>query len=287
MSAPPTLDGATAVYGILGHPVRQSLSPAMHNAAFVSLSINAAYLPFPTPPENLEAAVSGLSAADVKGFNLTLPHKTAILPMCAEILPSARAIGAVNTVRNDGGRLSGTNTDGEGFLRSLDEDLSFQPAGREALLLGAGGAARAIAFALLSAGVSRLVIANRTLARAKSLAADCRAQHPAAAIEAASLAELTGSAPHLLVNATTVGMGDGGSPVELMGLQVRGAVADIVYHPLQTPLLAQAKALGLPHTNGIGMLLYQGAAAFTFWTGQEAPVKVMRAALMKAMGTGK
>ncbi len=284
MSAPPALDGATAVYGLLGHPVRQSLSPAMHNAAFGSLSINAAYLPFPTPPEKLEAAVLGLSAADVKGFNLTMPHKTAILPMLSEILPAARTIGAVNTVRNDGGRLSGTNTDGEGFLRSLAEDLSFDPAGKEALLLGAGGAARAIAFALLSAGVSRLVIANRTVDRAESLAADCKEQNPAPAIEAASIHDLAGNAPHLLVNATTVGMGDGKSPVELEALRVREAVTDIVYHPLETPLLTQAKALGLAHTNGIGMLLYQGAAAFTFWTGREAPVKVMRAALLEGMG---
>ena len=285
MSAPPALDGATAVYGILGHPVRQSLSPAMHNAAFGSLSINAAYLPFPTPPEKLEAAVSGLSAADVKGFNLTTPHKTAILPMLAEIRPAARAIGAVNTVRNDGGRLSGANTDGEGFLRSLAEDLSFDPAGKEALLLGAGGAARAIAFALLGAGVSRLVIANRTPARAESLAADCRGQHSGPAIEAASINDLAGGAPHLLVNATTVGMGDGNGPGALEALCVREAGAGIVYHPLETPLLTQARALGLTHTNGIGMLLYQGAAAFTFWTGREAPVKVMRAALLEAAGS--
>ena len=287
MSAPPALDGATAVYGLLGHPVRQSLSPAMHNAAFGSLAINAAYLPFPTPSDKLEAAVLGLSAAGVKGFNLTLPHKTAILPMLSEILPAARAIGAVNTVRNDDGRLSGTNTDGEGFLRSLAEDLSFDPTGKEALLLGAGGAARAIAFALLNAGVSRLVIANRTEARAESLAADCKARNPARSIEAASIHDLAGAAPQLLVNATTVGMGDGKNPVELEALRVREAVIDIVYHPLETPLLIQAKALGLAHANGIGMLLYQGAAAFTFWTHREAPVKVMRAALLEGMGTEK
>lgn len=285
MSAPPALDGATAVYGLLGHPVRQSLSPAMHNAAFGSLSINAAYLPFPTPPEKLEAVVSGLCAADVKGFNLTVPHKTAILPMLSEILPTARTIGAVNTVRNDGGRLSGTNTDGEGFLRSLAEDLSFDPAGKEALLLGAGGAARAIAFALLGAGVSRLVIANRTVARGESLAADCKERYPAPAIEAASIHDLAANAPNLLVNATIVGMGDGNSPVDLEALRVREAVCDIVYHPLETPLLTQAGALGLACANGIGMLLYQGAAAFTFWTGREAPVKVMRAALLKAAGS--
>lgn len=283
----PALNGASSVYGILGHPVAQSLSPGMHNAGFAALSLNAIYVPFPTPPEHLETAVVGLRAAGVRGFNLTVPHKSAILPLLDEVTPEAAAIGAVNTVRNDNGRLSGTNTDGLGFLRSLQEELGFDPKDREVLLLGAGGSARAIALVLLGAGVSRLTIANRTLARAEILAAACRALFPATPIGAATLDSLADSAPHLLVNATTVGMGggpgDGLSPLELAPLQVRTAVADIVYHPLETPLLAQARALGLPHANGLGMLLHQGTAAFSFWTGLEAPVEIMRAALLQGM----
>ncbi len=278
---PPGLNGASAVYGLLGHPVAHSLSPAMHNAAFRALGINAVYVPFP---------VAGLCSVEVRGFNLTVPHKTAIVPLLAELTPEASAIGAVNTVRNDpshpGGRLAGTNTDGIGFLRSLEQDLGFDPREREVLLLGAGGAARAIAFALLEAGAARLVIANRTVERAQALAADCAKAHPGAAVEGRGMDGLSGLAPHLLVNSTTVGMGDGRSPVaELAPLGVREAVAEIVYHPLETPLMRQAQAAGLATTNGIGMLLHQGAAAFTFWTGREAPVDVMRAALLKAMGT--
>lgn len=276
-------DGASQVYGVLGHPVGQSLSPAMHNAAFADLGLNAVYVPFPVAPERLEGAVQGLAAAGVRGFNLTIPHKTAIVPLLSEILPEALSIGAVNTVRQDGGRLTGTNTDGAGFLLSLQYDLDFNPAGQEVLLLGAGGAARGIAFAVLGAGAKRLVIANRTAERAVALASDCRTRFPNSAVETAPLESLEGLAPHLLVNATTLGMGDGKLPAHPGPVGVRGAVIDIVYHPLETPLLAEARALGLARSNGIGMLLYQGALAFQFWTGREAPLEVMRAALLEGV----
>ncbi|NIP74345.1 MAG: shikimate dehydrogenase [Gammaproteobacteria bacterium] len=272
------------MYGLLGFPVAQSLSPAMHNAAFRALGLDAVYVPFPTAPERLEAAVVGLQAAGVRGVNLTVPHKTAILPLLDEVLPEARAVGAVNTVRLYDGRLTGTNTDGLGFLLSLRHDLDYAAAGKTVLLLGAGGAARGIAFALLDAGVAALWIANRSGARADALVADCRTLHPAAQVEARPWPALAGVQPHLLVNATTVGMGDGASPVALEAVAVREAVIDIVYHPLETPLLAEARRLGLPCANGIGMLLYQGAAAFQFWTDREAPVDVMRAALLSGMG---
>lgn len=278
-----TLSGSTHVYGILGHPVAQSLSPAMHNAAFAALGLDAVYVPFPCPPDALRTAVAGLSAAGVRGFNATVPHKTAVLPLLNEVLPEARAIGAVNTVRIDKGRLTGTNTDGAGFLLSLTHDLALAPAGKSVLLLGAGGAARAIAYALLGAGVERLAIANRTLRRAEALVTDCRTRFPGMAVDAVALEGVPGSAPDLLVNSTSVGMGDGASPVALEAVGVREAVIDIVYHPLETPLLAAAKAQGLRCTNGIGMLLYQGAAAFQFWSGREPPVDVMREALLGAI----
>ncbi|MCH7478808.1 MAG: shikimate dehydrogenase [SAR324 cluster bacterium] len=281
------IDGATRIYGILGHPVRSSLSPAMHNAAFRALGINAAYVPFPVSPEHFPEVVRALLLAGVSGFNLTVPHKIAILPLLADITPEARAIGAVNTVRCENGSMAATNTDAEGFRLSLERDLAWQPAGKRVLLLGAGGAARAIAFSLLQAGLGELGIANRTPARAEALAADCRLAQagakgpaqPGTTVGALELGATAGWAPDLLVNATSVGMGDGKNPVELVGLKVREAVLDIVYTPAETPLLAEAARLGLARANGLGMLLYQGSLAFRFWTGQEAPLAVMRAAL--------
>lgn len=283
MNGAVSVDGTTRLYGILGHPVASSLSPAMQNAAFRALGINAVYVPFPVPPDDLTRAVQGLAAAGIGGFNLTVPHKLAILPLLAEIAPAARAIGAVNTVRCEAGRLTGTNTDGAGFLASLAHDLGWQPAGKSVLLLGAGGAARAIAMGLLEAGCGALRIANRTPARAEGLAADCRAAFPGREIHAGGLETAAGAAPDLLVNSTTVGMGDGAVPVELEAVGVREAVLDIVYAPAETPLLNRAKVLGLPCANGIGMLLHQGALAFHFWTGQEAPLDAMRTALEAAL----
>ena len=281
------IDGETLLYGILGHPVRSSLSPAMHNADFQALEINAVYLPFPVSPEKLPQAVKGLVASGVCGFNLTVPHKVAILPLLDEITPEAKSTGAVNTIRCRNGWMAGTNTDGEGLLKSLQEDLNWSPASKQVLLLGAGGAARGIAFGLLNAGAESLIIANRTLTKAKSLAGDCRAGFRKAKVEALPLDGLDGLEVHLLVNATSVGMGDGASPVELEKVGVSEGVADIVYSPLETPLLAQAKALGLPTANGLGMLLHQGWLAFKFWTGREPPLEVMRQALLEGLEARK
>ncbi len=289
------ISGRTQLYGLLGHPVAASLSPAMHNAALRHLGLDAVYVPLPVLPERLAEAVRGLVAAGIRGFNLTVPHKLAILPLLDEITPEAQAVGAVNTVRVEHGsgtaRLTGTNTDGAGFLRSLEHDLQWRPAGKRVLLLGAGGAARGISESLLGAGAAGLWIANRTAARAQALLDGLRARHPGAQLRLLAPADLAGSAPDLLVNATTVGMGGGpgaGSPlslgpVPLASLGVKEAVVDIVYHPAQTALLADARRLGLPCANGIGMLLYQGCAALEFWLGRPAPEAVMRAALLRAL----
>jgi shikimate dehydrogenase len=277
------INGETKLYGLLGWPVGASLSPAMHNAAFQALGINAVYVPFPTPPERFADAVRGLAAAGVGGFNLTVPHKSAILPLLRHVEPHAAAMGAVNTVRCEASGMSGTNTDGVGFMLSLRNDLQWDAQGKRVLMLGAGGAARGIAHSLLAAGIAELLIANRTLARGRELAAECTARYPRARIAAIGLSEAAGRSPHLLVNTTTVGMADGQCPVDLAAVQVADAVVDIVYHPLETPLLAQAQALGLACTNGVGMLLYQGVAAFHYWTGVEPPEPVMRQALEAAL----
>ncbi|MCZ6552809.1 MAG: shikimate dehydrogenase [SAR324 cluster bacterium] len=282
MSGAPPIDGETRLYGILGHPVSHTISPPMHNAAFRALGHNAVYLPFPVPPERLEAAVAGLRSVGVRGLNVTVPHKTAVVPLLAELTPAARAIGAVNTLRLDTGGWCGTNTDGTGFILSLQHDLGWHAEGKRVLMLGAGGAARSIGRHLLQEGAARLTIANRTPERAVALA-EAMARDPGGTVECLPLDGLAGAAPDLLVNTTTVGMGDGRAPADLAPVGVREAVIDIVYAPPVTPLLEQARALGLAHTNGLGMLLYQGVAAFEFFTGAEAPVEAMRAALEAAL----
>jgi shikimate dehydrogenase len=283
MTAPHPIHGGTRVYGLLGQPVAHSLSPAMHNAAFRALGLDSVYVAFPVAPEQIETAISGLAAAGVAGFNLTVPHKSAILPLLTDITPEARAVGAVNTVRCEDGKLHGTNTDGTGFLLSLEHDLGIHPGGKTVLLLGAGGAGRAIAFSLLASDVERLIIANRTVENAQALAMEFGKSFPHSRIECVGLNSVAGLEPHLLVQATPVGMGDEAIPVELERIGVSEAVVDIIYHPLETPLLKEAGRLGLPYANGIGMLLYQGVAAFRFWTGKEPPVTVMLEALMDSM----
>lgn len=286
MTIPHPIHGGTRVYGLLGQPVAHTLSPAMHNAAFRALGLDSVYVAFPVDPEQFGTAISGLAAAGVAGFNLTVPHKSAILPLLTDITPEARAVGAVNTVRCEDGKLHGTNTDGTGFLLSLEHDLGIHPGGKTVLLVGVGGAGRAIAFSLLASDVERLIIANRTVERAQALALEFGKSFPKSRIECVGLNSVAGLKPHLLVQATPVGMGDGANPVELERIGVSEAVVDIVYHPLETPLLTEAGRLGLPYANGIGMLLYQGVAAFRFWTGEEPPVTVMLEALMDSMKGG-
>ena len=273
--------GRTGVYGLLGHPIAGSLSPPMHNAAMRALGLDAVYVPFPVLPEHLAEAVAGLRRAGVLGFNLTVPHKTAILPLLDEVTASAARIGAVNTVKIASGRLLGTNTDGAGVLNSLAEDLDWRPKGQTLVLLGAGGAARGIAFSLLDAGLASLIISNRTLARAEALVKDCQRHHPQREIRAIEWPTRERAECDLLLNATTLGMGAQGSPVDIKAMTIRRGVLDIVYHPPETPLLAQAHAAGLPCANGLGMLLHQGCAALEYWVGQPAPVAVMRQALLE------
>jgi len=274
----PRLTGRTRVFGIIGHPVSHSISPIIQNAAFRVLGLDAVYVPFPIAPERLAEALLGLAAAGVQGLNVTLPHKQTVIPLCAALTAEARAIGAVNTLRATPEGWLATNTDGTGFIVSLAEELGWAPGGKHALMLGAGGAARAVGWHLLKGGLTRLTIANRSRERAESLARQLRGD-PGGTVDVAPLDALAGLAPGLLVNTTSVGMHDGRSPVELARVGVREALIDIVYAPPVTPLLEQAAALGLPHTNGMGMLLYQGAAAFRFFTGEEPPVAAMRAAL--------
>jgi shikimate dehydrogenase len=273
---------------LLGWPVAHSVSPAMHNAAFRVLGLDWAYELRPVPPRGLAAAVESLRGARFGGANVTVPHKQAIIPWLDGIDDDARGIGAVNTVVPRDGRLWGYNTDAGGFLTALDA-AGFRPAGRRGLLLGAGGAARAVAYALASAGC-QVSIHNRTPQRARRLAADLADILPDALVGVLpaemGLAGLEAGDFDLLVNATSLGMWprpDASPWPEGQPIPARWMVFDLVYNPLETRLLRQARAAGAQAIDGLGMLVHQGALAFTLWTGRTAPIDRMYSAALQAL----
>jgi shikimate dehydrogenase len=275
-----TPDARTRLAGILGWPVEHSLSPAMHNAAFRALGLNWAYLAFPVEPARLEAAVRGLAAAGCAGLNVTIPHKQAVLGACSQIHPAARAIGAANTLVPDGdGGFRADNTDAAGFLRALDEGApGLDLAGADVLLVGAGGAARAVAWALGERG-ARLRVANRTPDRAAELGA--HVPFVPAALDAVA------AACALVVNATSLGLEGDRPPPELplAGLGPGQVAVDVVYRRGGTPWLRAAAARGARTVDGLAMLVHQGAASFAQWTGVEAPLEAMRGALASNGGS--
>jgi len=261
---------------VLGHPIKHSLSPVLHNAAFAEVGLDWAYVAFDVLDGACPAAVAGMRALGVQGLSVTMPHKRSVALICDELTPTAAVLGAANTVVRRGDRLVGDATDGPGFLASL-RAAGHDPAGRTCLVLGAGGAAAAVVHALAEAGAARVgVLARR----------------PEAAVEVAALAGPAGGVAvvadldraDLVVNATSVGMQDtagaGAVPFGL-DLAVLGAgqvVVDLVYHPLRTPLLVAAEAAGATPVDGLGMLVHQAALAFELWTGICAPLGVMAAA---------
>jgi shikimate dehydrogenase len=269
------IDAGTRIAGIIGWPVDHSLSPAMHNAAFEALELNWAYAAFPVHPDRVGEAVRGLAAAGCGGLNVTIPHKRAVIEFCSSTSSAVEAIGAANTLVPDGvGGFRADNTDAAGFLRALDEQAALDLEGRDALVIGGGGAARAVVFALRGRG-ARVRVANRTPARAAELGDPVPFVRDALDIVAGQSA--------LVVNATSLGLHGDAPPDELplAGLGPGQAVVDVVYRPGGTPWLAAAAARGARPVDGLGMLLHQGAAAFAQWTGREPPLEVMRAALTR------
>ena len=266
----PMVDGRTEIYGIMGSPVAHSLSPAMHNRAFAELSLNKIYVPFPVT--DVAAALQGFRALGVRGVSVTIPHKQAVLPLLDSIDPVAAAIGAVNTLVVEEGRIHGLNTDWLGANRALAEVMEL--AGRRVLLLGAGGSARALGFGLREAG-AEVIIASRTPERGRQLAQDL-------ACEWHDLQTVAGLGADALVNATSVGMAPASeqSPVPNLDLARFKVVMDIVYSPLETRLLREATQSGCRVVGGLEMLLFQGAAQFEIWTGQAAPLAAMRTELL-------
>ncbi len=273
---------------IIGHPLGHTLSPLMHNTAFQELGLPYYYEAEDVPPEGLAEAVGRFRAEGVVGLSVTIPHKEAILPFLDEVDEEVERLGAANTVVLVEGRFVGTNTDGIGFMRSLKEDGGYDPEGRSAVVLGAGGAARAVAAHLALSGADSVVIANRTLSRAERLATDLaravgRQCFEPLPLEATATAEAIRQAD-CLINATSVGMaGDRRLPVPAALIEPHLVVCDIVYRPLVTPLLEAALARGASIINGLGMLVYQGAEAFRRWTGQEMPIDIVRSTLEAAL----
>ncbi len=273
----------THVLAVLGHPISHSLSPRMHTAAFTALGLDAEYVALDVLPEKLGDTVHELRARDALGFNVTLPHKETIKPFLDEIDEDARVIGAVNTVYRKGERFVGTNTDARGLLRSFDEE-GVAVRGADVVILGAGGAARAAAFAMLRAGAESVTIAARRLEQAQIIAHDVGSGIRAMTLDA--LGSL--GACDLLIQASsaTLDAKSGGELVKsvpLSTLAPSATVIDLVYRPSMTAVLQAARERGIRTMSGVGMLVHQGALAFEAWFERPAPIKVMRAEVERAL----
>lgn len=274
------ISGTTRILGIIGAPVAHSRSPLMHNRALDALGLDFVYVPFPVAQERLSEAVAGLRAVGVCGFNVTIPHKVAVVPFLDRLSPEAEQIGAVNTVKNDDGILTGFNTDGTGLVRSLREDLGFDPQGAKIVLVGAGGAARAAVHALCTQSAGQIVIVNRTVDTARALAEEFSELFPKTVLVATGALSTRHEETDLLINTTSVGMDCVSLSADPAVLAAGAAVYDMIYAPAETPLLAAARVRGLRCANGIGMLAAQGEVAFTIWTSVSPPEGLMKAALV-------
>ena len=282
------IDGKTQLIGLIGWPVSHSFSPAMHNAALAALGLNWIYVPLPVHPANIAGALRGLPALGFRGVNVTVPHKQAVMPFLHEISPAARAIGAVNTILVDqeNGRLSGSNTDWRGFLADLAA-LEVELDGRACLVLGAGGSARGIVYGLNQAQ-GRVVIMARRVEQARQLAADMGEESVQTIRPLEQLGEVAAelNAP-LIINTTPLGMSPNfeGSPwPDEVPIPAGSFVYDLVYNPIETRLMRQAAAAGCRTSNGLGMLLRQGAASLSLWTGLEPDLAIMKEALEASKG---
>ena len=283
------MDSKTVLYGVIGDPIAHSKSPLMLNRAFRETGINAAYAAFHVKPEQLADAIAGARALGIGGLNVTIPHKVRVMDYLDAIDESARAIGAVNTIVNENGKLTGYNTDGIGYVRSLKEEAISDLAGKRILVLGAGGAARGIVWALRRERPAAITIANRTWEKARDLAAKWRAGDADGAVAVAAIRweELREAAAEadIVINTTSVGMAPNvtETPIDPAWLKTGAVASDLIYNPLTTAFLQQAKARGLTVHGGVGMFIYQGAYAFEYWTGRPAPVAAMREEVLNSL----
>ena len=277
------ISGNTSVFGIFGHPVEHTFSPGMHNAAFAKITRDACYVPFAVAPDDLERAVRAIVSLGICGLNITIPHKETIIPFLDDLTDDARMIGAVNTIEVTRGNLIGHNTDGRGFLRSLREETGFRPKGKTFLMIGSGGAARAVGISLALSGAQSILLCDLDTVKAAKLGRDIQNKtstrvkivNPEGLEKAAQIAEC-------IINATPLGLKPGDPlPVPRHLIRNDQLICDLVYNPVRTPLLKAARARGAETLSGIGMLLYQGVIAFEIWTKGKAPVTVMKTALTR------
>lgn len=279
-----SIDGRTRLVGLIGDPVEHSLSPQIHNAAFQALNLNWCYIPLPVEKKYLAKALSGIVSLGFAGVNITMPHKEDVIPFLDEVGSYAQIVKAVNTIRIQSEKLIGFNTDGRGFITSLESDSGYSPHGKNAVIIGAGGAARAIAVSLSLSEINHLTVVNRTLSRAEDLCQLIRQHFPSQHVEALALESDLSSAfetGELVVNATSVGMAPNveETPISPDLIKKSHFIYDLIYQPRETLLLKVARKKGAQVLNGLGMLLHQAAASFEIWTGKEAPIEVMKTVL--------
>ncbi len=277
------IKGSTNVVGLIGHPVEHSFSPPMHNAAFEKLAMDYVYTAFDVNPKNLENAIVGAQALDIKGFNVTIPHKIEVMKYLDEIDEVASLIGAVNTI--DFKDLKGYNTDGIGAVKAINEVTKIK--NKNVLIAGAGGASRAISFYIAKYGVDNLEILNRNVEKADKLAFDILDSGLIDYVSSDSMENMNLDDVDILINTTPVGMHPNvnDTPIALAGdMHEELVVFDAVYNPNETGLLKEAIKANANPVYGIKMLLYQGAESFNIWTGKKAPVDIMEEALIKTLG---
>ena len=278
------IKGSTNIVGLIGHPVEHSFSPPMHNAAFKALGMDYAYVAFDVDPSNLESAIDGAKSLNVKGFNVTIPHKIEVMKHLDEIDEVARLIGAVNTI--DFKDMKGYNTDGIGAVKAIEEVSPIK--NRKVVVAGAGGASRAISFYIAKYGADELTILNRNVEKAQNLAQDVLDSGLIANVKAGSVSEIKGylADADILIDTTPVGMHpniDDEPIAKSVDMHEDLVVFDAVYNPNETVLIRQAINAGAKPVYGIKMLLYQGAESFRIWTGREAPADVMEDALKRTL----
>ena len=276
--------GQTRLAAVIGDPVRHSLSPTLMNAAFAASGLDWTYVALEVSANRLPDALVGVRALGIAGLSVTMPHKESAAA-CADLLSStAERLGAVNCLVNEDGVLIGHNTDGEGFVRSLRHGFGFDPSGRRCVVFGAGGSARSIILALADAGATEIVVVNRTLSRAERAAALAGDRGEVVALDGVR-SDLVDA--DLIVNATSVGMGQpspADMPFDASVVHSGQLVVDIVYSPLETPLLALSRSNGATVANGVAMLAHQAAVQFELWTGTDAPIDVMLESVASQVG---
>lgn len=282
------IGGETKLTGIIGHPLTYTLSPAMHNAVFEHLGMNFVYVPLVVSPENLFQALEGVKGLGFVGLNVTMPYKESVLPYVDDIASYARMVGAVNTIHIRDGSLVGYNTDGRGFISSLEQDAAFDPSGKKVVILGAGGGARSVAVSLCLAKAAQITIINRTSERAHALVETITANFAHCATDVLAPdgngVKKAVAGANLVVNTLPVGLDAAVEvPQAISFVTSKQLVYDIVYKPEETPTLKAAKAKGAKCQNGLGMLVHQGASAFEIWTGRTPPLDVMLAAAHEAL----